>query len=81
MRGKEYFIRCECGAEGLHIEKDPHDGDIYFSLWFCGYQDFDIRQKLRWIWNIIKGKPYQDLIIVDPSRIQEVIDVLEEFKE
>ena len=78
---KEYFIKCECGTEGLHISNDSFDKEVYFSLWYCGYPHFDVKHKLRWIWNIIKGKPYPDLIIVEQSRIQNIIDVLEEMKE
>lgn len=79
-RGKEYWIPCECGCEGLHIEKDAVDGDIYFALWLYGYQTLSIRHKLSWIWSIIKGRPFHDLIVVDPSRVQDIIDVLEEMK-
>lgn len=79
-KDEEYFIKCECGCEGLHISKDSFDECVYFSLWYYGYPHFSIKHKLRWIWNIVEGKPYSDLIIVEQSRIQEIIDVLEKMK-
>ncbi len=79
-RGKEHFIKCECGAEGLHIEKDACDGDVYFSLWHFGPDDLSWRDKLHWIWHIIKGKPYHDMIAVGPERLPEIIEILEGFR-
>ncbi len=79
-RGKEYWIKCECGSEGLHIEKDACDGDVYFSLWYYGCQNLGWKEKLKWIWYILKGKPYHDTIVVSPERIPEIIQVLEEMK-
>lgn len=79
-RGKEYFIKCECGTEGLHIDKDEYDGFVYFSLWHFDLSELTWLNKLRWIWYVIKGKPYHDTVVVAPERIQGIIDILESMK-
>ena len=72
----EYFIECQCHAEGLHIEQDDEYNDVYLSLWYYGHQNLTWRNKLRWIWYIIKGRPYPDSIVVKPELISEIIDIL-----
>ena len=79
-RSKEYFIKCECGTEGLHIEKDSSDEDIYFSLWHFSQFNLSWRNKLHWIWYILNGKPYHDTIVIAPERLPEIIQILEELK-
>lgn len=72
------FIQCECGAEGLGIERDLDE--IFISFWFNGYWDLGIRSKIRWIWRIATGHPSPACIIIKRSRAQELIDVLEKMK-
>ena len=79
-RGKEHWIPCVCGAEGMHIEQDTCDGDVYFAMWHYGHQDMSIMHRLWWIWSIIKGRPFHDQLIIDGGSIQSMIDVLEEMK-
>ena len=78
---KEAFIKCECGSEGLHIEKEECDGDIYLSLWYYGNQNLSCMHKLEWIWNVIKGKPYSDCVIIHNESLSELIKILKEFKD
>lgn len=75
-----FWIPCECGSEGLRIEKDDYDGDVYLALWHYGSQDMSIAHKLRWIWRIIKNKPFRDHIVIDESRLPEIIVALEGMK-
>ncbi len=77
---KEYFIKCKCGTEGLHIEKDELDGDVYFSLWYFSQFDLSWRHKLNWIWHILKGRPYHDTVVIDPARLPDIIKILEVLK-
>ncbi len=77
---QEYFIKCECGTEGLHIEKDQNDGDVYFSLWYFNGFELSWRNKMHWIWHILKGKPYHDTVVIYPKRIPEIINILEGLK-
>ena len=81
MKKREYWTPCECGSEGLHIEKDEHDGDIYIAFWVYGQQNMSIIHKLRWIWRIIQGRPWADHIIISNKRIYGVIDALENMKD
>jgi len=76
----EYFIECQCHSEGLRIEQDDEDKDVYLSLWYYGHQNLTWKNKLRWIWSIIKGKPYPDSISVKPELISEIINILEKMK-
>lgn len=69
------------GMDGLLIEKDAYDGDIYVALWQFGQQPMSIEHKLRWIWSIIKGRPFRDQIVIDPTEVQYLIDGLEDMKE
>lgn len=76
----EYFIECECHAEGLHIEQDDESNDVYLSLWYFGHQNLTWRNKLRWVWNIIKGRPDPDSIVVRQDLVSEIISVLEKMR-
>lgn len=80
MTNKSFWIECECGAHGLKIEKDEYDSDIYIALWQYGQQPIPIEHKLRWIWSIIKGRPFRDQIVIDRARLQNVIDALTEMR-
>lgn len=80
-RGEEYWVKCECGTEGLHIEKDVSDYVVYFSLWYFSRFNLSWKNKLHWIWHILKGRPYHDTIIIRSSRLHEIISILEKMKE
>jgi len=64
---KTVFIKCTCHSEGIMIETD--EDCLYLSIWERGYKDnnsFTWKQKLRYIWQILKhGKPYGDQIVLD----------------
>ena len=64
---KTVFIKCTCHSEGIMIEAD--EDSLYLSIWERGYKDdnsFTWKQKLRYIWQILKhGKPYGDQIVLD----------------
>lgn len=77
---EEFFIKCECGTEGLYIEKDDEYNEICMAMWHTGKDYLSFAEKLRWIWNILKNKPYSDHFIISTSRVQELIDTLEHMK-
>ncbi|MHA1290009.1 MAG: hypothetical protein ACTSPB_21720 [Candidatus Thorarchaeota archaeon] len=81
MEKREFWIQCVCGSEGLHIEKDEYDGDVYIAMWVYGQQNMSIMHKLHWIWRIIQGKPWADHIVVDNLQLQVIIDGLENMKD
>lgn len=76
----DLFIRCECGTEGLNIIQDDETGDVYFAMWYYGQHDMGIRHKIRWIWQIIIGKPFLDEIAMDVGWIPLLIDHLKAMK-
>lgn len=75
-KNKRFWIPCCCGSEGLQIEKDESDSDIYIALWHFGQQPMSVEHKLRWIWSIINGRPFRDQIVIDQERLQDVVDAL-----
>lgn len=77
---KELFIRCECGAHGLNITQDDETGDVFFAMWHYGRDDMSITHKLRWIWQIIRGKPFLDEIVVNANSLPLLIDHLKTMK-
>ena len=80
-KNKSFWIGCECGTEGLQIEKDDSDDDIYIALWQYGQQPMSIMHKLHWIRSILEGRPFRDQIVIDQARLQNVINALEELKD
>jgi len=77
----DLWILCECGCEGLHIEKDDECGDVYLAIFQFGQHPMSIENKIRWIWRIICGRPFNDQIVVGQQNLQVVIDGLESMKE
>lgn len=73
------FIRCNCGSEGLYIEKDEEYDEVFVSLFYCSPYNISIKHKLNWIWQIIKGKPYADCVILDFTEAKEFIKKLEQW--
>lgn len=66
-----FFIRCDCGAEGLYVEKD--EDEFLISLFYCSSYKISIKHKLKWIWQIIKGKPYSDCVILNEDRMNDFL--------
>ena len=66
---KTVFIKCTCHSEGIMIEADSEMDALFLSVWERGYRGDNTltwKQKLRYIWQILKhGKPYGDQIVLD----------------
>lgn len=60
----ELFVKCECSAEGVNISQCDETGDICFAMWYCGAHDLTWSHKLRWILQILGGKPFKDQIVI-----------------
>jgi len=62
----EYFIRCECFAEMIHVCRDRDDGEVYMSVYVPrGRGKLAWKYRLQHIWRILtKGYPWQDEIIL-----------------
>lgn len=76
----ELFVRCACGAEGLNILLDEETGNVFFSMWYYSKPELTIMNKLRWIWNIVKGKPCPDEVIITSVWLPLIIDKLKSMK-
>ena len=76
----DLFIRCKCGAEGVNITLDEETGDVFFSMWYYSKKELNARNKLRWIWNIIKGNPYPDEVVITVGWLPLIIDKLGAMK-
>lgn len=70
------FVRCKCGNEGLNIVLDEETGDVFFSMWYYNKPELTAMDKLRWIINILKGKPCPDEVIVTRGWLPLIIDKL-----
>lgn len=79
---KEIFLECDCYSEGIKFKYD-NDGMLNISLYQRGFtpRTRSWKEKLRWIWQIIrKDVPYDDEIILSKEKInllaQFVNDIL-----
>lgn len=75
---KEIYINCECGTEILRIEYDEQDEFYYLSIYKLD-KEHSLRNKLRYIWKIIKiGEPYEDQIVITKKQISKLSNFLKE---
>jgi len=72
----ELFVRCVCGQEGLNISLDDETGHVFFSMWYYSKSELTWKNKLRWIWHIIKGEPYPDEVVITKGWLPLIIDKL-----
>ena len=77
MQNKDFFIRCDCGSEGLMFHKFRSENPLYFiSLWQECYRTRSIKERIRAIIHIIKtGEPYVDQIILNNDGITKLRDI------
>jgi hypothetical protein len=76
---KEKFITCDCGIEVLRLTYDPDD-DFGLQCSILGHHNIPTKDKLRWIWNILKtGTPFEDEIILNSKGVQKLLDFGEEY--
>jgi hypothetical protein len=70
---KEIFIECDCYSEGIKL--NYQDDLLYISLYQRGFKPRTktIKEKLRWIWQIIiKDVPYDDELIISKDKIKQL---------
>ena len=72
----EIFIRCACGAEGLHVTTDEDTGEVFFAMMYTDPCRMSARDKLRWIIQILRGKPYTDQLVITQGWLPLLIDHL-----
>jgi hypothetical protein len=74
----ELYLRCGCGCEVLHIERDVELNISYLSIYTLP-DTFPWMHKLRHIWKIIKtGTPYTDQITLCEEDIRDIRKFLDE---
>jgi len=78
---EELFVRCVCGSEGVNIVQDDETGEVYFAIWYYNRTDMSISHKLRWIWNIIRGDPYADEVVIGVGWLPIIIDKLSAMRD
>lgn len=78
---KEYYYKCDCGAEILMIEpeidKIDDDKSLFFlnvSIWLQGYDNKpSLYEKLRHCYHILKtGNNYSDQIILNFEQAEKL---------
>jgi len=77
---KQLFIECDCYSEGIKLNYE--DGLLYISLYQKGFKPRtkSIKEKLRWIWQIIiKDVPYDDELIISKDKIKELSQFVNEI--
>jgi len=77
---KEIFIECDCYSEGIKL--NYQDELLYISLYQRGFKPRTktIKEKLRWIWQIIiKDVPYDDELIISKDKIKQLSQFLNEI--
>lgn len=77
---KEIYIRCSCGSEVLHFEREEEDPMLYVTI-FSTSSNLEIktwREKIRWIWHILRNdKVWNDQILLG----KEGMNQLKEFSQ
>ena len=79
---QEFFL-CSCGAEGILISRYSEDKEIIVSiLEYRSPPYFDWRNRLRYIWNVIRtGYPYSNDVILNQSDALRLGQKLVEWSE
>lgn len=72
----EFFVKCDCGSEILSLLYDNeiellelavYSNSPFMSLW----------QKIRFCWRVlVYGRPYNDQIMINKNKIQDLIKFL-----
>lgn len=77
MKG-QFFI-CDCAADGIYVEHHPDFG-TEFALFCRDPHDRSWKNRLRLVWQCLKGEPYADMIILNDEKIADLVDYLVEIQ-
>lgn len=79
-KNKSLYLKCDCSCHLLEIEyDDDFDDSFCIALWSRGRQGeiLSWRDRIRWIWNIIRtGNPWSDSIIINKTKAKEIINYI-----
>lgn len=73
------YIKCHCGAEIIHCDRDPEDGLIYFGIFKYLYWGGKLswKQRFRYCWHVIRtGEAFKDEIVLDQQGADELANFL-----
>ena len=73
MKGQ--FFKCDCSCGGLYVSYDPQFGLELAHLVRDPYQR-EWRHRLASAWSALRGRPYQDMVILDDTKIADLTDYL-----
>ena len=74
---KQKFIKCTCGCGGILLQHDEYGLEIsplsrpYSLSW---------KDRIRYAWAILCGKPYADFIILGKKEVADLTDYLVEIQ-
>lgn len=78
---KEIFLECDCYSEGIKFNYD-NDGFLNISLYQRGFKPRtrSWKEKLRWIWQIIKKDvPYDDEVMLSKDKVEILVQFMNEI--
>jgi len=78
---KEIFLECDCYSEGIKFNYD-NDGFLNISLYQRGFKPRtrSWKEKLRWIWQIIKKDvPYDDEVMLSKDKVEILAQFMNEI--
>jgi hypothetical protein len=81
MIKKQITVNCSCNTESLRVEYDEDNQLFDLSIWnhqFTAPMSF--RQRLRFCWQTLKGRPYSDQIILDKESVNELVNFFLDHK-
>jgi hypothetical protein len=74
LKNKDFYLKCSCGAEGIYALKDE---EFIFLSYFCfNPKRMNIIDKARYIWKVIKGKPFEDQLVLSNKDVSRLIKEL-----
>lgn len=76
----EKIIKCQCNSEGIVLENDPDDGDIYMAMWNLGQKiKPSLWIRITYAWEYLKtGKFHNDQMVLNADTARELGDALYE---
>lgn len=78
MEADKVFIGCQCGSEGLVLQREKEEKSIYFAIFKYGnYNKMPWKYRFKTIWQIIRfGTPYGDQLCFGESEAKTMISYL-----
>lgn len=80
---KSLFEKCQCSTHCFEIEyfcyEPKDDKGFYLSFWTYARKAEKLcwKERIRWIWNIIKtGNPWSDSIIINNEQAKEITEYI-----